>query len=301
MPVRQPAASSPRKTSSLRRVALWAAAAAGVAVCGWFAATLAIPMLQARSAVRGCLAGRITEERAVENLGGPAAAAGRLALYLGKAWGPANRAQAAAILGCCGRAGADALAGALGDGDARVRRSAAEALGRIGAEADGAVSALEKALDDSDPDVQLAAVEALGKVGREAGPTALALSALAASGSYNLRLAAAEALGRIGPAAATAVPVLRKAVREDSGELRIAAAVALCRIGLEGGEVLAPLVQALASTDWQTRLEAAETLGKLGPLARPAAPNLERAAVNDNISDVRAAAATALDRIRARR
>ncbi len=48
----------------------------------------------------------------------------------------------------------------LKDKSADVRRSAADALGRIGPEAKAAVPALSEALKDEDPDVRLSAVRA---------------------------------------------------------------------------------------------------------------------------------------------
>jgi HEAT repeat protein len=58
------------------------------------------------------------------------------------------------------------LADALADGNPRVRREAAVALGKIGVSARSAAEPLRKALQDDDPDVQKAAGEALLKIMR---------------------------------------------------------------------------------------------------------------------------------------
>ena len=58
-----------------------------------------------------------------------------------------------------------ALITALGDADEGVRRSAAEALGRIGPAAAEAVPALITALGDADAEVRRSAAEALGRIG----------------------------------------------------------------------------------------------------------------------------------------
>ncbi len=291
---------NPGTGSPVRRALAWGAAAAGIGALAWFSIALAIPFMRARSAVHSVAAGRISMERAVENLGGPVKAAGLIGMYLPRAWRAENRSQAASILGCCGPSGVLSLSEALADSNDRVRRSAADALARIGAEAGGAVGALEKALDDAAPDVRRAAAEALGRIGPEARGATAALIRVAGLDNPDVGMAAVEALGLIGPDASPAVPALRSLLGRSSGDLRIAAAVALCRIGVGGREVLAPLVEALTNGDWETRAEAARTLGRLGPLARQAVPALEKAGRDDNLREVRAAAADALKRIRGR-
>ena len=57
---------------------------------------------------------------------------------------------------------------ALKDSDARVRRSAAGALGAIGPDAKAAVAVLVEALKDSDVNVGRAAAQALDAIGRKA-------------------------------------------------------------------------------------------------------------------------------------
>lgn len=64
---------------------------------------------------------------------------------------------------------------ALSHPDPKIRRTAAEALARIGPEASDATSALVRRLDDPDLEVRLASVRALGSFGAAARPTIPAL------------------------------------------------------------------------------------------------------------------------------
>ena len=67
-----------------------------------------------------------------------------------------------------GKEAVPALIAALKDEDADVRRSAATALGKIGAEAKEAIPSLTDALKDEDADVRNNAAEALSKIGAKA-------------------------------------------------------------------------------------------------------------------------------------
>jgi HEAT repeat protein len=86
----------------------------------------------------------------------------------------------------------------LGDGEARVRRRAALAAGRVGLRE--AVPTLMKALGDADPEVRQMAAFALGLIGDAAARESL-IAALADS-SPLVKGSAAEALGLIGDASA---------------------------------------------------------------------------------------------------
>ena len=94
-----------------------------------------------------------------------------------------------------------ALLEALKDGDAGVRRVAAEALGRIGPGAQEAIPELIKALKDKHEYVRIRAAEVLGSIGPEVKEVVPALiEALKDKHAY-VRMRAAEALGSIGPEA----------------------------------------------------------------------------------------------------
>jgi HEAT repeat protein len=79
------------------------------------------------------------------------------------------------------------------DSDSSVRRSAADALGKIGSET--VISALIQLVEDSDSSVRRRTAKALGKIGSETAIPAL-LKLVKDSDSF-VRRSAAEALGKI--------------------------------------------------------------------------------------------------------
>jgi hypothetical protein len=141
--------------------------------------------------------------------------------------GAAGRAEAVAGLRRAGEAAGgegpvdeealEALVRAAGDRDARVRRSAAEALGGFGRKA---VPFLGGLSSDPDPGVVLAVLAALSEIGPDAKPTGPAVLGLmlregaTPSGFPGpLFLAAAECLVSIGAETDSAVPELAGRLR----------------------------------------------------------------------------------------
>ena len=116
---------------------------------------------------------------------------------------------------------------ALAAADADVRRAAIQALGRLGA---AATPALKNALKASEPDVPRSAVEALGRIGAPAVPE---LTAALKHRQAAVRRAAARALGRLGAAAKRAEPALVEAVNDADRDVRDAAAKALKSVRAE--------------------------------------------------------------------
>ncbi len=116
---------------------------------------------------------------------------------------------------------------ALNDADSRVRKSAAEALGKIGGVR--AVRTLIRALNDSDWDVRSGAAEALGRIGEPAVEPLI--NALNNSDTTGVRVNAAQALGRIGDS--RAVKPLERALNDADSRVRKSAAEALRRFGLQ--------------------------------------------------------------------
>ena len=102
------------------------------------------------------------------------------------------------------------LAVLVKDSEARVRRRAALALGRVGLP-DG-VALLTATLADSDPDVRAMAAFALGLLGTQSASAEGALTVLLADSSPIVRGRAAEALGQIG--AVTAADAIAKVAAE---------------------------------------------------------------------------------------
>lgn len=122
----------------------------------------------------------------------------------------------------------DVLISALDDPDADVRFSAAEALGKLGSEAEAAVKPLIRLLDDEDPDVCAAAAFALGCIGRKEAINPLA-DHLTNRDRY-VRICAVRALGNL--RAQGQIPQFIDIMRNDHiGDVRDAAAAALRKIG----------------------------------------------------------------------
>ena len=138
----------------------------------------------------------------------------------------------------------------LKDGDARVRRRAAIAVGRVGLP-EGAAP-LQALLKDPDTDVRQMAAFGLGLIGDRSAATDLVASL--GDEDWRVRGRAAEALGRVGdPATADAVGQLARAAR-DSGKV---ASVAIDDLGWP----LAPEVEAFRLSVYAlVRLKAWEPL-----------------------------------------
>jgi hypothetical protein len=115
-----------------------------------------------------------------------------------------------------------------------VRRSAADALGKIGDEK--AMTGLLKLAEHSDSYVRRRAVDALGKIGDEKAMTGL-LKLVEDSDSY-VRSRAAYALGKIGDE--KAIPGLLKVVEDSDSSVRRGAADALGKIAKQHAEKVAP-------------------------------------------------------------
>jgi HEAT repeat protein len=215
------------------------------------------------------------------------------------------------------------LVKALDDNEAARREAAAEVLGRIGPPARAAVPSLIAALKDKSSAVALTAAMALAQI--DATRASAAVSLLADSLDVP---GAAVALANIGPDARAAVPALIAALKPrkeaaNQETLHAGMRLALARIGTPavpdliealkdrregvaptaGGalgwilpppkEAVLPLREALKN-DRAHAAVYAHALGQLGPLARPAVPDL-----TDLLTDpaARAEAAVALVRM----
>ena len=204
---------------------------------------------------------------------------------------PELRRTAAQALGKIARKEAvPALREALRDPDAGVRRHAAWALGMIGEDAVGPDrSPLTPLLFDVDPDVRETAATALGLTGDTQVGIELLLEQLEEPGTPadSKRLAAAS-LG--GMEARSAVTGLTRLLADQDARVRRWAVAALGEIADE--QAVKPLGALLTKDpDAGVRLEAAFRLGKFGgAAARPALT----AALTDANEDVRRVAAAGL-------
>jgi HEAT repeat protein len=196
------------------------------------------------------------------------------------------------------------LAAALGDDDARVRRSAVDALEMAGSEALPALPALARTLHDPDRFIRWSAIRTLGKLGTPAaGWAAPGLTRLLHDPDVDLRKAAAAALARLNPppqerSADPSVPdtipdALLHSLEDRDAGTRIAALHALRSLHIESRPVLPMLVRALGDPDAHVRAAAAETLGAFGSTAQDAVDEL-RLTLKDPDTAVRHAASAAL-------
>ncbi|MBN1282247.1 MAG: HEAT repeat domain-containing protein [Proteobacteria bacterium] len=167
-----------------------------------------------------------------------------------------------------------ALIMSLKDSDLSVRRSAAEALGSIGAPA---VPFLIGAFQDAESDfgVRSAAAYGLGVSGSAAGSAVYLLGGALKDRNQYVRYSSAWALGSIGFKAAA--PALTEALKDSDLYVRCAAAWALGQLGSTHESVVPVLIEAL--NDHFSPLEerihavhcaAAEALRKIGTAAVPA-------------------------------
>jgi uncharacterized protein (TIGR02996 family) len=186
-----------------------------------------------------------------------------------------------------GVADVPALIDALGGEDWDARKSAADALAKIGPAAVEATPALlVRALGEQDRWVRESVVRALAQIGPAAVPTLVA--GLHDKSELLRRVMAANVLGEIGLGAVEAVPALVTALSDEDIEASVSQA--LIKIGR--GAVPA-LITALADKNSTVRTHATELLGCIDPRAMEAVPAL-LAALRDKHSAVRASAVRSL-------
>ena len=165
-----------------------------------------------------------------------------------------------------------------------LRVEVAYTLGQMGPAAASAAPALAKLAADEDLNVATEAILALGKIGPAAKSAVPALCAALQKEGTNAH-AIVLALGDIGPDAAAAEPLLLKAMASKDDSLAVTAASAYTEIQPRSAKAAAKaipvLVAGLSDSLPETRKAAAESLGELGPLAREAAPALQKATKDD--------------------
>lgn len=146
------------------------------------------------------------------------------------------------------------LTAALSDGDSRVRELAAEALGVVGGS--GAILALKQALLGRDLVMRRSAAEALARIGALAVPE---LCDLLRRPDWDVRARAALALGAIADPRAS-LPLSRRMLEDEHELVRVRSARALVRLGPP--DPVDPLLQALHDSGAAVRCAAAEALSR---------------------------------------
>lgn len=169
-----------------------------------------------------------------------------------------------------GKAAAVPVLGAVlrSAGESEARWRAADALGRIGADAREAGPELIHALDDADPLVKKVAAQSLEKLAPHVPDAVPALV------KAFPRVEAIRAVGRYGEKAAEAVPPLVGLLKHESAVVRWNAARSLGKLQLTGKPAIPNLVAAMTDPDKDVREHAAEALGDIGPAAAEAVPAL---------------------------
>jgi HEAT repeat protein len=186
---------------------------------------------------------------------------------------PTDRVRAAKDLGRLGwlaREALPALIAALHDADAKVRETAAQAIGLMGPEA---LPTLVAMLIHEDKYVRRHAVWALGKLGPLARPAIHDLCHTLKDIDPRTASGAAQALGSMGADAAESVSALAEAMRGTNIVLCRLASKALSQIG---PPALATLIAHLQHADPFVRGESALAIGWMGAAARSAVPFLAR-------------------------
>ncbi len=188
--------------------------------------------------------------------------------------------------------------------DRDVRTTAAEALGKIGAEAKAAIPSLVEAIRDDDRKVRRTAGEALGKMGPGAREAIGVLLELLRDEDRSVRVDAALGLGEMGP---EFISVLPEVLRVDDASVRHYVAQVLggttarhynYQVSRGAGTetkaaAMTILVEMLGDEKWYVREAAVEVLGEMVPEAKVVAPSLVEM-LEDDDSSVREAAARAL-------
>lgn len=179
--------------------------------------------------------------------------------------------------GTAARKSVDPLVRCLADLFAQVRSAASEALSQIGA---AAVPALVKVLRDEDRDVREGAMQALSAMGSEAESAFPDLMTIAAADLDADGMSAGHAAASIG---ASAVPRLLEMLRTGAVGERRAAVFALGspRFGAAARPAAPAIAKALLDDfDRIVRRLAAEALCEIGPEAPEVVPALARAALS---------------------
>jgi HEAT repeat protein len=190
--------------------------------------------------------------------------------------------------------------------DPAIRRNILEILAAIGPAAKPALGDIVGALGDADPQCRGDAAMAIAAIGPDAAEAVPDLQKLLVdpAAADGLRYVAAYALGRIGPAAGAAEPVLRELSQSKDDLLATVAIWAALKIKPNDAslfESAVPLLRRALRGDRElARLEAAVALGDIGPAAAAAVPLLELVSEEDPARQVRAAAAAAIEKIKAK-
>lgn len=164
--------------------------------------------------------------------------------------------------------------------DAKTRRAAAFAMGKLGKHALPYIGTLKMLLlHDQEVSVRSACATSLGELGSlAAGEIAPGvIQSFENEKQISVRRALALALGKVADQAGSAEPLLRKALADRDAALRQNATWSLGQLGKAAEPAIAALMTVLNDPEAGVRAEAAQALGNLGPLAEESISSLQRA------------------------
>lgn len=185
-----------------------------------------------------------------------------------------------------------ALVAIAGDAnaDANLRCAAAVSLWRIGSGEEKVIRAFRDMLSDGNARVRRAAADALSVLATHAKPAVPELTAALRRSPDSTEMSSlCRALGRIGRAAVPAEDALAHVLKTATDLPRVAAAFAICRIHENESKphpALDVIIAALKNSEFPTKFMALRFLEWMGPSASPAVPALVGllAAENPNLT-----------------
>ncbi len=209
-----------------------------------------------------------------------------------------SAAEALGKIGPSARNAVPALIEALeNDADSKGAWTAANALAKIGPDAEAAVPALIRALQrDEDESGAWAAAHALTEIAPRDREVISALVKMSETGPPHMRWAVVVVLPNIGPGVKEVGPAVRKVLIEDEDQnVRMMAATSLGMIARSDKEEVPALIKALEEdTDAGVRSTVAGALGSIGPDVDGVVSALIKTLQRDSDGGVRSAAASAL-------
>jgi HEAT repeat protein len=186
--------------------------------------------------------------------------------------------------------------------DPKRRERAMKVLGKVGPEAAPAVPALVDLLKDRDAKVRTESLFTLAAIGPKASAAIGPATAALADTDRDVMLTAGYFLDKMGSEAKAAAPALRKLLESKDELVQITGVHALLAVdpaNPDNAKMAVPVMTAALKNPLAfIRGEAAMTLGDLGKAAAGALPALEAIQQKDENSEVRAAAAEAVKKIK---
>jgi HEAT repeat protein len=167
---------------------------------------------------------------------------------------------------------AEAVVRALDDSNDLVRIEAARTLMRWNAASPSVILGLSKLLQGANPAAQVQAAQALGRLGAQAAAAGPALLQTALQSGEDVRESALRALALIQPP--EAVDAFRAGLVDARAEIRKLASAALLKIGSVPEGALPDVIQALRDPEVRVRANAAGLLAKQDSIPADAVPLL---------------------------